>query len=104
MEITKEQWDQLVNQVNGFQTKIEELTNQNAALKTANEQKQAEYETKQAEYETKLNEWQTKLNDQQRTLDTLAAAKNENKAGAQPKAAHKTVRFDPVKEEYVFDE
>ena len=97
MEITKEQWDQLVNQVNGFQTKIEELTNQNAALKTANEQKQAEYETKQAE-------WQTKLNDQQRTLDTLAAAKNENKAGAQPKAAHKTVRFDPVKEEYVFDE
>ena len=97
MEITKEQWDQLVNQVNGFQTKIEELTNQNAALKTANEQKQAEYETK-------LNEWQTKLNDQQRTLDTLAAAKNENKAGAQPKAAHKTVRFDPVKEEYVFDE
>ena len=97
MEITKEQWDELVNQVNGFQTKIEELTNQNAALKTASEQKQAEYENK-------LNEWQTKINDQQTTIDTLAAAKNENKTGAQPKAAHKTVRFDPVADKYVFDE
>lgn len=97
MEITKEQWDELVNQVNGFQTKIEELTNQNAALKTASEQKQAEYESK-------LNEWQTKINDQQTTIDTLAAAKNENKTGAQPKAAHKTVRFDPVADKYVFDE
>lgn len=97
MEITKEQWDKLVNQVNGFQTKIEELTNQNAALKTASEQKQAEYENK-------LNEWQTKLNDQQTTIDTLAAAKGENKTGGQPKAKHKTVRFDPIADKYVFDE
>ena len=98
MEITEAQWNELVNQVNGFQTKIEELTSQNAALKTANEQKQAEYETK-------LAEWQTKLNDQQTTIDTLAAATKKTE-GNQPKGTgtgHKSVRFDPVQDKYVFE-
>lgn len=94
MEITEAQWNELVNQVNGFQTKIEELSNQNAALKTASEQKQAEYETK-------LQEWQTKLNDQQTTIDTLAAAKKVE--GEKPKAAHKTVRFDAATDKYIFE-
>lgn len=101
MEITKEQWDEMVNKVNGFETKIEELKSQNAALTT----KSSELETKNSEYATKLAEWQTKLNDQQRTIDSLN--QNQNKTGEQketPKAAHKSVRFDAQKGEYVWDE
>ena len=102
MEITEAQWNELCNKVSGFETKIEELTNQNAALKTANE-------TKQAEYEAKLAEWQTKLNDQQTTIDTLAAAKGEGvkkpavPAGT-PKSGHRSVRFDAALDKYVFDD
>ena len=32
MEITQEQWDKLVNQVNGFQAQIEELKTENTNL------------------------------------------------------------------------
>ena len=101
MEITEAQWNELCNKVSGFETKIEELTNQNAALKTANE-------TKQAEYEAKLAEWQTKLNDQQTTIDTLAAAKGETKKTppptGTPKSGHRSVRFDAKKGEYIWDD
>ena len=101
MEITKEQWDEIVNKVNGFETKIEELKSQNAALTT----KSSELETKNSEYATKLAEWQTKLNDQQKTIDTLAAAKGEG-AGSKtppPSSGHKSVRFDPVLDKYIFE-
>lgn len=101
MEITEAQWNELCNKVSGFETKIEELTNQNAALKTASE-------AKQTEYEAKLAEWQTKLNDQQTTIDTLAAAKGQEKktppAGGTPKSGHRSVRFDAALDKYVFDE
>ena len=95
MEISEVQWNELCEKVNGFQTKIEELTNANTALKTENEG-----------FEAKLQEWQTKLNDQQTTIDTLAAAKGQAGAG-QPKdkpktSGHKSVRFDPVQDKYVF--
>lgn len=95
MEITEAQWNELVNQVNGFQTKIEELSNQNTALTTA-----------KAELETKLQEWQTKLTDQQATIDTLAAASKsgQNPAAKGAKSGHKSVRFDPVKNEYIFED
>lgn len=103
MEITKEQWDEIVNKVNGFETKIEELTTQNAALTTKN----SELETKSSEYETKLKEWQTKLNDQQSTIDSLAKNKPEEGTGSKPpvgsKSGHKSVRFDAQKGEYVWD-
>lgn len=95
MEITEAQWNELVNQVNGFQTKIEELSGQNAALTTA-----------KAELESKLNEWQTKLNDQQATIDTLAAAnKNgQNPPAGKPSSGHKSVRFDAAQDKYVFED
>ena len=98
MEITEEKWNELCNKLSGFETKIEELTNQNAALKTASE-------TKQTEYEAKLQEWQTKLNDQQNTIDTLAAAQNNNKNGGNtPKAPHKSVRFDAATDTLIFED
>ena len=50
MEITQEQWDELVNKVNGFSTQIEELKTENTNLTTKN-----------GEYEQKLQEWQTLL-------------------------------------------
>lgn len=103
MEITKEQWDEIVNKVNGFETKIEELKSQNAALTT----KSSELETKNSEYATKLAEWQTKLNDQQKTIDTLAAAKGEGAGTGSktppPSSGHKSVRFDPVQDKYIFE-
>lgn len=94
MEISEKDWNDLTEQVNGFSAKIEELTTQNAALTAKNE-----------EYESKLAEWQTKLNDQQHTLDMLNKNQNqnENKSG-QPKSTHKSVRFDPQKGEYIWDE
>lgn len=98
MEISEAQWNEMVEKVNGFSTQIEELKNQNTTLTTKN-----------GEYEQKLAEWQTKLNDQQRTLDFLNQNQNENKnknAGQNnnTKAAHKSVRFDAQKGEYVWDE
>ena len=103
MEITKDQWDEIVNKVNGFETKIEELKSQNAALTTEN----SKLETKSSEYETKLKEWQTKLNDQQATIDSLAKKKPEEETGSKPpvgsKSGHKSVRFDPVKDKYIFE-
>mgnify|MGYP005608653537 CR=1 FL=1 len=103
MEITKEQWDEIVNKVNGFETKIEELKSQNATLTTKN----SELETKSSEYETKLKEWQTKLNDQQATIDSLAKNKPEEGTGSKPpvgsKSGHKSVRFDPVQDKYIFE-
>lgn len=103
MEITKEQWDEIVNKVNGFETKIEELKSQNAALTT----KSTELETKNNEYATKLAEWQTKLNDQQKTIDSLAKKKPEEGTGSKPPvgpiSGHKSVRFDPVQDKYIFE-
>lgn len=93
MEISQEQWDKLVNQVNGFQAQIEELKTENTNLAAKN-----------GEYETKLQEWQTKLNDQQKTIDTLATAQGKKQEETKPKSSgHKTVRFDPVQDKYVFE-
>lgn len=104
MEITEAKWNEIVNKVNGFETKIEELTTQNAALTTKN----SELETKSSKYETKLKEWQTKLNDQQATIDSLAKNKPEEETGSKPpvssKSGHKSVRFDPKEGEYVWDD
>lgn len=103
MEITKEQWDEIVNKVNGFETKIEEFKSQNATLTTKNN----ELETKSSEYETKLKEWQTKLNDQQATIDSLAKNILEDGAGSKPpadgKSGYKSVRFDPAQDKYIFE-
>lgn len=103
MEITKEQWDEIVNKVNGFETKIEELKSQNATLTTKNN----ELETKSSEYETKLKEWQTKLNDQQATIDSLAKNKDEKGNDSKPPtgstSGHKSVRFDPIQDKYIFE-
>lgn len=92
MEITQEQWDELVNKVNGFSTQIEELKTENTNLTTKN-----------GEYEQKLQEWQTKLNDQQKTIDTLAAAQGSKPQEKPKTSGHKTVRFDPVQDKYVFE-
>lgn len=93
MEISEKDWNDLTEQVNGFSAKIEELTTQNAALTAKNE-----------EYESKLAEWQTKLNDQQKTIDTLAKGTG-TEGGEKPKqsSGHKTVRFDPVQDKYIFE-
>lgn len=103
MEITKEQWDEIVNKVNGFESKIEELKSQNETLTTKNN----ELETKSSEYETKLKEWQTKLNDQQATIDNLAKSKNEKGNDSKPStgsaSGHKSVRFDPIQDKYIFE-
>lgn len=102
MEISEAQWNEIVNKINGFETKIEELTTQNAALTTKN----GELETKSSEYETKLKEWQTKLNDQQATIDSLAKKKSEegtDSNSAAAKSGHKSVRFDPIADKYIFE-
>lgn len=103
MEISEAQWNEMVNKVNGFETKIEELKSQNAALTT----KSSELETKNNEYAVKLAEWQIKLNDQQCTLDSLAK-KPEEGTGSKPPigstSGHKSVRFDAQKGEYIWDE
>lgn len=100
MEISEAQWNEIVNKVNGFETKIEELTTQNAALTTKN----GELETKSSEYETRLEEWQTKLNDQQATIDSLAKNKSEEgTSAAAAKSDYKSVRFDPIADKYIFE-
>lgn len=103
MEISEAQWNEIVSKINGFETKIEELTTQNAALTTKN----GELETKSSEYETKLKEWQTKLNDQQATIDSLAKKNPKEESGSNPAAAvkssHKSVRFDPIADKYIFE-
>lgn len=93
MEITEAQWNEMVNKVNGFEAKIEELKTQNAAL-----------ETKNGEYEAKLAEWQTKLNDQQKTIDSLNQNKGSNETKPkQSTSGHKSVRFDPEQDKYIFE-
>lgn len=102
MEISEAQWNEIVSKINGFETKIEELTTQNAALTTKN----GELETKSSEYETKLKEWQTKLNDQQATIDSLAKKNPKEESGSNPAAvknSHKSVRFDPIADKYIFE-
>lgn len=84
----------MVEKVNGFETKIEELKSQNTTLSQ-----------KTSEYETKLAEWQVKLKDQQTTIDTLAA-KNNNGGENKPKqtSGHKSVRYDPIQDKLIYDE
>lgn len=93
MEITDKQWEELINKVDGFAAKIEEIGNENDLLKSKNE-----------EYELKLKEWKQKLDDQQKTIDTLnKTSQNNNKTGGETKT-HKSVRFDPIQDKLIFED
>lgn len=83
----------MVEKVNGFETKIEELKSQNSTLSQ-----------KTSEYETKLAEWQTKLKDQQVTLDALNQSQNQNKGVQKQTSGHKSVRYDPIQDKLIYDE